>query len=135
MKKMLAMLLALMMICPAAAFAEEDYEPLYSLAANYGFKLGSCLSFNQLRDQKYLNLLKSHFNSVTMTNEMKAYSLLDEKASRNAEDGMPVMNYWMADQMVGWAQENGIAVRGHVLVWDAYMCDWYFHEGYDTKQP
>ena len=37
--------------------------------------------------------------------------------------------------MVGWAQQNGLGVRGHVLVWDAYMCDWYFHEGFDSKKP
>ena len=48
---------------------------------------------------------------------------------------MPAMNYWAADQMVQWAQDNGIGVRGHVLVWDAYMTDWYFHEDYDSKKP
>ncbi len=133
-------LLALMMIvtaCPAWALGEgeTDVEPMYALAAPYGFKLGAPLSFNQLRDAKYLNMLKSHFNSLTATNEMKAYSLLDERASRRAADGMPVMNYAMADKMVAWAQENGIGVRGHVLVWDAYMCDWYFHEGYDPAKP
>ena len=45
------------------------------------------------------------------------------------------MNYAMADQMVAWAQRNGLGVRGHVLVWDAYMLDWYFHEGFDSKKP
>lgn len=135
MKKLTALLSALMLLCCSAAFAESEYDNLYTLAAPYGFKLGSCLSYNQLRDTKYLNLLKTHFNSVTMTNEMKAYSLLDEQASKKAADGMPVMNYWMADQMVEWAQQNGLGVRGHVLVWDAYMCDWYFHEGFDSKKP
>ena len=135
MKKLTALLSALMLLCCPAAFAESEYDSLYTLAAPYGFKLGSCLSYNQLRDTKYLNLLKTHFNSVTMTNEMKAYSLLDEQASKKAADGMPVMNYWMADQMVEWAQQNGLGVRGHVLVWDAYMCDWYFHEGFDSKKP
>ena len=137
MKKTVAMLIALMlMACTFSAFAkQEETMGLYTLAEPYGFKLGSCLSFNQLRDGNYLNLLKTQFNSVTMTNEMKAYSLLDERASRNAADGMPVMNYAMADQMVGWAAENGLGVRGHVLVWDAYMCDWYFHEGYDPAKP
>lgn len=135
MKRIAALLITITMLCCSIAYAEGGYQGMYTLAENYSFKLGSCLSFNQLRDQKYLNLLKTHFNSVTMTNEMKAYTLLDERASRNAADGMPVMNYGMADQMVGWAQENGLGVRGHVLVWDAYMCDWYFHEEYDTKKP
>ena len=135
MKKIIALLLPLVLLLCAAAHAETEPEGLYTLAARHGFRLGSCLSFSQMKDQNYLDVLKAHFNSVTMTNEMKAYTLLDERASRAAADGMPVMNYAMADAMVGWARNNGIAVRGHTLVWDAYMCDWYFHEGYDTKKP
>ena len=136
MKRITALMsiLSLLMFCPAAT-AEQEYDSLYTLTAPYGFKLGAPLSYFQMRDQNYLNLLKTHFNSMTTTNEMKAYSLLDEWGSRRAADGMPVMNYKMADEMVGWAQQNGIGVRGHVLVWDAYMLDWYFHEDYDTKKP
>ena len=136
MRKTLAAILCLtLLLLSLPAMAEEEYESLYALTAPYGFRMGAPLSFQQLRDANYLALVKKHFNSLTATNEMKAYSLLDERASRNAADGMPVMNYWAADQMVGWAQENGIGVRGHVLVWDAYMCDWFFHEEYDTKKP
>ena len=108
---------------------------LNGLTRQYGFTLGSCLSFMQLFDSGYLELMKENFGSITMTNEMKAYSLLDQKASQRAADGMPVMNYDMADRMVGWAADNGIGVRGHVLVWDAYMSDWYFHEDYDSRKP
>ncbi|MBR3642222.1 MAG: endo-1,4-beta-xylanase, partial [Parasporobacterium sp.] len=112
-----------------------EFVSMTSLTQNYGFKLGTCFSLMQLMDKTYLDLVKQHFSSLTATNEMKAYSLLDERASKNAKDGMPVMNYDAADRMVGWAQENDIGIRGHVLVWDAYMCDWYFHEGYDPKKP
>ena len=129
------MSLVLLVLCPVAHAEEPDYQSLYTLTAPYGFKLGAPLSYFQMRDTNYLEFVKKHFNSITATNEMKAYSLLDENASKRSVDGMPVMNYWAADQMVGWAQENGIGVRGHVLVWDAYMCDWFFHEGYDVNQP
>ena len=123
-------------LCLLAGTALSQAEGgLYEAAGAYGMKMGAALSFSQMKDKAYLALLEKHFNSVTMTNEMKAYSLLDQKASMAAEDGMPRMNYWAADQMVGWAAEHGIGVRGHVLVWDAYMLDWYFHEDYDTKKP
>ncbi|MBQ7657238.1 MAG: endo-1,4-beta-xylanase [Clostridia bacterium] len=136
MKRLTAFALALALLCAcAAAFAEEETEPMYTLTAPYGFKLGASLSFDQLRNQKYLNLLKAHFNSLTATNEMKAYSLLDQKATLARADGMPAMNYWAADQMVQWAQDNGIGVRGHVLVWDAYMTEWFYHEDYDANKP
>ncbi len=136
MKKIAAFLSVLTLLCACApAFAEESSEPLYALAAPCGFKMGAPLSFDQLRNQKYLNLVKSHFNSITATNEMKAYSLLNQQETKKRADGMPGMNYAMADQMVKWAQENGIGVRGHVLVWDAYMTDWFFREDYDSKKP
>ncbi len=137
MKKITAVLsvVALLFACAPALAEETAYEPLYALAAPYGFKMGAPLSFDQLRNQKYLNLLKSHFNSITATNEMKAYSLLNLQATKARTDGMPGMNFGMADQMVQWAQDNGIGVRGHVLVWDAYMTDWFFREDYDSKKP
>ena len=136
MKRFFSFLAALALLCcVGGAFAQEEGKPMYALAGSYGFKLGAPLSFDQMRNQKYLNLVKANFNSITTTNEMKAYSLLDQRASQAREDGMPAMNYWAADQMVQWAQDNGIGVRGHVLVWDAYMTDWYFHEGFDSKKP
>ena len=131
-----------MMMMSAAALADvstrgaEEYSPaLRELAEKAGFKIGICLSPNQLRDKAYLDLLATQFNTTTCTNETKAYSLLDQAASKKSEDGMPRMNYRQADQMIAWAQENGIGVRGHVLTWDAYMTDWFFHEDYDSSKP
>ena len=137
MKKWIAILsvLALLSAYPAAVAEEESIESLCSLAEPYGFKLGAPLSYSQLSDRNYLNLVQTHFNSITATNEMKAYSLLDERATKARSDGMPAMNYSAADKMVQWAQAHGIGVRGHVLVWDAYMTEWFFHEDYNVKKP
>ena len=138
MKKLLAMILALCLM-PMAALAEapayDSFQPMNALAEKYGFTLGASMSYTHLRDEKYLDLLGYHFGSVTMNNEMKAYSLLNQMMCRVSKDGMPAMNYTQADQMVAWAQENGLKVRGHVLVWDAYMNDWFFREGYQTAAP
>ena len=127
------LMLSLMLACGAAA-AEETIS-MYELTEKYGFKLGTALSFWDTFNKNFLNVITSNFNSITASNEMKAYSLLDQKASQANADGMPAMNYAQADAMVGWAQENGIGVRGHVLVWDAYMSDWFFREGYDSEKP
>ena len=135
MRKLLAVLVCLCLV-PVFALSETlaDYQPLHELAANYGFRFGGAVSYGQHNLRSYQELAR-HFNTVTSTNEMKAYSLLDEWASRSAADGMPVMNYDRADRIVAWAQSQGMHVRGHVLVWDAYMCDWFFREGYDTTKP
>ena len=143
MKKLISLLM-LALLCLSALPAlgevsprEEDayVPPLKELAEKAGFRIGLCLSPNQLGDAAYLHLLSSQFNTTTCTNETKAYSLLDQAASRRSGDGMPRMNYAVADRMLSWARDNGVAVRGHVLTWDAYMTEWFFHEDYDEKKP
>lgn len=142
MKRMIALLMTAVLcagLMPAGAELSgkenTDYESLCGLAAQYGFKLGGCFSFNQRADKAYMDVMARHFNSITCTNETKAYSLLDQRMSKAAEDGMPRMNFKNADRMIEWAQANGVSVRGHVLVWDAYMTTWFFHEGYDNNKP
>ena len=102
MKRMLSILLMLMLV-PCAALAEEEDEPvtpMHELTMAHGFRFGGALSCMQLWDTNYLNFLKTHCNSITATNEMKAYSLLDQSKSRASSDGMPRMNFSAADKMV-----------------------------------
>ena len=142
MKRFLSLFLALLIcLVPLAAPAEEagtvseDYDPLWTLAEPYGFKLGGAFSYQDLNNKTFISFLSRHFNSLTCCNETKAYSMLDQRKSQRAEDGMPRMNYAQADAMIGWAQKQGIRIRGHVLVWDAYMTQWFFHEDYDMTKP
>ena len=137
MKRMLCMVLLLMLCLPAALSEEErgtlDYQPLKELTAKYGFTIGAPMSADQLANFKYRKLLMHHFDTITPTNELKAYSLLDQRSSMQSPDGMPRMNFDVADKMVKFASDFGLKVRGHVLVWDAYMTPWFFHVGYDTN--
>ena len=132
---MILLLLPALSCAETAGTTAADYDPLWQYAEPYGFKLGGCFGFWDMNNRIYMAFLARHFNSLTCTNETKAYSLLDQQASKASPDGMPRMNYTAADKMVGWAAENGIKVRGHVLVWDAYMTQWFFHEGYDESAP
>ena len=135
------MLVTVISLIPFTAFAEQagkvsdDYEPLYSFAEQYGFRLGGAFSFSDMNNAVFMDFLDDHFNSLTCCNETKAYSLLNQTLSRKSEDGMPRMSYSNADRMIAWCQEHGKGVRGHVLVWDAYMTRWFFHEEYDERKP
>ncbi len=115
---------------PAETSESEITGPLYELAAKHGFKIGTVVNPMSIAKTAYADMVKNDFNSITASNEFKAYSLLAQKESMASENGMPVMNYWGADSVAKFAQENGIGVRGHVLVWDAYMPSWFFREGY-----
>ena len=118
-----------------ASDAVDNYDSLAGLCENYGFSLGSVINYNQLSDPEYLKLMAKHFNSLTAGNEFKAYSLLNQAACQASPDGMPVMNFFQADRIITWAQQNGIRMRGHVLVWDAYMPAWFLREGYQNFKP
>ena len=118
---------------PVAAETPAEPEvtaPLYELAAKHGFKFGTVINPQQLQKKAYTEMVKADFNSLTAGNEFKAYSLLSQSGSQKSENKMPVMNYYNADNIAKFAQENGIQIRGHVLVWDAYMPVWFFKEGY-----
>ena len=111
----------------------ETNDPLYTLAANHGFKMGAVISADSVTRTNYTNMVKADFNSITASNEFKAYSLASQQLSIKSENGMPVMNYTKADSIAKFAQENGIGIRGHVLVWDAYMPDWFFRQGFSRE--
>ena len=115
---------------PAEVAQPEVTTPLYELAAKHGFKIGTVINPQQLQKKAYTDMVKADFNSLTAGNEFKAYSLLNQSASQKSENGMPAMNYYNADKIAEFAQANGIGIRGHVLVWDAYMPVWFFKEGY-----
>ena len=110
--------------------AVEKNGELLLAAKEHGFSFGIVMKEENVNDEAYTSLLAAECNSVSFENEMKAYSLLNQSASQNNADGMPVMNYSTADSLVESAVEHGVKIRGHVLVWDAYMCDWFFREGY-----
>ena len=101
---------------------------LAALAEPYGFKVGGCISYKDIGMRDTLEMLSGDFNTLTATNEFKAYSLLQQSASQ--AQNKPVMDFKQADRIAMVAQSYGIGMRGHVLVWDAYMVDWFFREDF-----
>lgn len=110
-----------------------DYESMADLLSEYGIIFGTKINSNTESDYTLKSLISTHFDSVTASNEMKAYTLLDQNASKKSEDGMPRMNFTKSDCIISVASETGTKIRGHVLVWDAHMCDWFFREGYESS--
>lgn len=104
---------------------------LAALAARHGLRFGTVIARPSLESAGYLRLLEGDFNTLTPANELKAYSLLDRAASEAR--GEFVLDFSKADAILSYAAENGFAVRGHALVWDAFMCDWFFRTGCRAK--
>lgn len=109
------------------------YDSLAESAQKYGFSLGTVIDRDTVREKTFQAIAKKHFNSLSAGNAMKAYALCDREASQKSSDGMPRMNFYYADQIMRFASDNGLKVRGHCLVWDFKMTElvnWFFREGY-----
>jgi endo-1,4-beta-xylanase len=85
----------------------EKYEPL--------FTIGAAVDPTSLTSHR--DLLLEHFNSVTPENEMKFESLQPTEGN---------FNYGPADTLVAFAEQNGMRVRAHALVWHRQTPAWVF---------
>lgn len=99
---------------------EQDIPSLKDVFAD-DFLLGSALLVHEIADTEGpdAELLKKHFNSLTAGNEMKW------DATEPVEGQYTFAN---ADKIVDFGEENGIAVRGHTLIWHSQTPNWVFYD-------
>ncbi|WP_337102676.1 endo-1,4-beta-xylanase [Paenibacillus sp. YIM B09110] len=99
---------------------EQDIPNLKDVFAA-DFLLGSSLLVNEIEDPEgpHAELLKKHFNSLTAGNEMKW------DGTEPVEGQFTFQN---ADKIVDFGEENGIAVRGHTLIWHSQTPNWVFYD-------
>lgn len=116
------------------------YEvPKESLKENAPFTVGTVVNYDKTQDPKFTALAKHQFSVVSFENEMKGYSLIDVSASKaaveeNKDEKIVECQFDRADEMVQWAQDNGLKVRGHVLFWEQSMAEAFFYQGYEIPE-
>lgn len=69
-------------------------------------------------------LTSAHFNSLTAENHMKPNVLSTGGAGQEGTFRIFEGSNHVSDQLVREAQENGMTVHGHVLVWHSQSPDW-----------
>ena len=119
-------------VSPAAV--EEKGSRILKEAFAEDFTVGVAVNMGALNDSDRMSSVCSHFNSITMENEMKPDSLLDGAASEKSSDGMPEINTKKLDQILSRAKENNIPLRGHTLVWHNQTPDWFFSKDYEPSK-
>lgn len=117
---------------------EYDGTPVKEIYQDY-FLVGAAINGKSqetaaINHEGMAEILKTHFNSTTLSNLMKPEHLLDEEATKASEDGMPVCKFDACDPSLAFCQENGIKMRGHTLVWHNQTPEWFFFEDYDTTK-
>ncbi len=108
--------------------------------------VATCISGSTVKDPKAVQLVKKHFNAVTLENELKPEGLLGTVSANDITDtfkGEPVPKGLhfetpdaILDEILEWNKEDGvdIKVRGHVLTWHSQTPEEFFHVDYDTKK-
>ena len=111
---------------------ETSLKDLYEDA----FYIGVAAPDYVIRTEPYKSLVRAQFNSMTMENEMKPDYIMDRAASVAQLDTYKehvAVNFNACKNGLDFAKENGISIRGHVLVWHSQTPDWFFYENYDTN--
>lgn len=105
---------ALVTLAPATRAAGEN--SLRALAQSQGRLIGTAVkSDTMLGDAAYHETLAGQFNLVTPENAMKFGPLSPARGSYHFAE---------ADAIVAFAEEHGMRVRGHTLVWHLQQPDW-----------
>jgi len=98
-------------------FQPATPEPhLRQLADNQGFLIGTAIDYGGLvNDPRLVELVKREFNLLTPEVAMK-FEVIHPQ-----ED---IYDFKRADQIIAFATQNGMLVRGHPLVWDLQLPSW-----------
>ena len=116
---------------------QDDILSLKDVYSDY-FKMGCAVAGSEFTQGATKDLILKHYNSVTIGNELKPESVLDQSATieyMNANGGdqtNPQISLKQASDMLKFCEENNLDLRGHVLVWHSQTPDWFFKENYDT---
>ena len=107
-----SILVAAVLFSPATLLAQKTLKEAYR---DY-FPIGVAVAPRNLSGQE-AELIKQQFSSITPENAMKMGPIHPEPDRYNWKD---------ADDIVDFAQTNGILVRGHTLCWHNQTPRWFF---------
>lgn len=115
----------------------QDLQSIKDTYANY-CKFGTAATANELSATEKA-IIKKHFNTLTVGNEMKPDSMLDYNKTvalmeKTGDQTTPVVTLSKAAPLLKFAQQNHLAVRGHCLVWHSQTPRWFFAENFSQEQ-
>ena len=105
---------------------------LKDVFAEHGMKIGTCISPQMIARSSISKLITSNFSSLTAENAMKPDYIFNKKESQATGDLVVEFND-DAVQIMEFAKENGLSMRGHTLVWYSQTPNWIFKEGFENS--
>lgn len=102
---------------PTCVPSEPATCSLRELADLASIRIGSTAEPSETADPAFASILSREFNSLTPENALKWYS---------TQPSAGTWDFTGADAIVDFAEDNGMTIRGHTLVWaqDTYTPAW-----------
>jgi len=115
------------------ATIQEDLESLKDVYEN-SFKIGVGVTAKDIKSKVAQELIKKHFNSVTLVNELKPDKTIDRELTiKQGDCNNPQINLDAARSILDFCKENDIPVRGHVVIWHEQTPEWFFKENFSEE--
>ena len=120
------------MVTGKASWSEAALEeyPLKDIFASY-FKLGCAATPDELTTPISQEIVKHHFNSLTIGNELKPDYVLDQTATQSS--GQIKVSLAKASALLKFCEDNQIPIRGHVFCWYSQTPSWFFRENFSDN--
>ena len=99
---------------PGEEVPRDPGTTLRAMADPMQHLIGVAVRTSRLTDARYAGAVRE-FNSLTHENEMKWESIEPQPGQ---------FNWTAADQTIAFAEQNGMQVRGHTLVWHSQLAPW-----------
>lgn len=125
MLKSLWLVAAALLLTTRSTGAQETTDTLRGLASELNFYVGAAVGTYNLTDAAYGETLSREFNMLTPENEAKWCFL---QARRG------VFDFSKLDQLVDFAAQHDMIVRGHTLVWHNCLPDWVANGNYTRDE-
>ena len=90
-----------------------EVPPLRTVAG--ARRIGAAVTARRLAEPIFANVLAANFSSLTPENDMKWV---------NVEPSPGQFSFRAGDALVAFAEQNGMRVRGHTLVWHTQLAPW-----------
>ena len=100
---------------PGTSAPPAQADPLRDAARVAGKKVGAAVQSGYLADGRYSSVLSRHFDYLTAEYEMKWATIEATQGIRNFSPG---------DNIAGYGQANGMALKGHTLIWHGSAPGW-----------
>src|SRR5688572_15807771 len=110
--------IVLLMLCllTVSLASVASAQTLRDAADDRGLFVGAAVNMNPFRNEPiYTQTLGREFNMIVAENSMKFDAIHPAQNTYNFTD---------ADALIAYAEANGMAVRGHTLVWHSQLPGW-----------